>query len=178
MHKLLFIALAVSLLVGCTKTLHKAKTLTTTHKDSSYHVADTSKMVVTATTKEVTHYGGDSLTGSVYLPIAIADFVGITDSVESNGLKVKVHLTPFKGGFKARINAVSKPVETEKTTAATALTHWGVSNAGHIATTQSVLQQNKHIQPTGLPWGWIVAIAILALLAMIIYYLEKHRYHV
>ncbi len=94
-------AIAIILLfTACARKAHTEKSISTASKDSTYRFVDSTKTIVATKITEVTNYGGDSLQGNLFFSEPFADSLlyNQSDSLESNGIKVKVTIQPQKGG--------------------------------------------------------------------------------
>jgi hypothetical protein len=96
----------------------------------------------------------------------------ITDSLESSGIKVKVSLTPVKGGYKASIEAIAKPVGITNTTKQTVTVVSGVSGQAMTKTTSIEKTEKKDTQTEGFPWGLLIGAAVLTIIA--IFFINKY----
>jgi len=169
MYKLSII-LSILLLTACARKVHTEKSITTATKDSSYHSVDTSKMVVKVKVTEVTNYGGDSLQGSLYFPVVDSIMPLFSDSLESNGIKVKVSIQAQKGGgFKANVQANAKPKSTNKTTEINTSGQKGIAASGEVASDTKTKTKAKQTESEGFPWDLIIwgIIALLSALFLI-----------
>ncbi len=171
--KQILVLVVVLLMAGCARKVHVEKHFTTAIKDSSWQTLDTSKMVVAAKITEVTNYGGDSLLGSLYFSGTDSNTAIVFDSLESNGIKVKVNLLPQKGGgFKAHVQANAKPKSTLKTTEVNASELRGMVTDGQVKSDTTTKDKSKDTQSEGIPWGWIIA--AVGVLTCALYLIEKY----
>ena len=153
------------LFASCARKVHTEKSITTSTKDSTYHFADTSKMVVATKVTEVTNYGGDSLQTTLYLPKI--DTV-LVDSINSNGIKIGYALSPFLGGFKLKIQAIAKPKSTAKTTEIKSTEQKGIAASGEVKFNTETKTKGKATESKGFPWGWLIGAIALLILALFI----------
>lgn len=196
--KFLINILLLLAVIGCNRKVHQNKTIDTLTKDSTATVIDTTKKAVSTQQSETTYYG-DTLTGNLYFPVpdtinedeynpydTATHIIRIpyqnsiyVDSLESNGIKIKVGIIPTKGGFKAHINAVSKPKETVKTTNTNAIEQRGLVQNTTNKTDQSHTAKAKDTETVNELYKWIgltlLGLGILVLIALAIYLYIKNK---
>ncbi len=181
------ILLSVLLLsaVGCSRKVVTQQSHTSLHQDSSNTAIDTSHSSFTETTTETVDYG-DILNGSIYLPYGDSSWLRIinsgiihSDSIESNGIKVKVNLTPVKGGFKANINAVAKPKSVTNTTTKTGTEDKGIATTNSNKKDLDQDSKNKASDKEDELMKWVglmfLFLAILILAGLFIYLYFKNK---
>lgn len=166
--------------------MNKGKTEDTTHRDTTSLIVDTSKQSVIKQTRQVTHYGGDSLTGTLFFSdvddakkvdsagVRLSDVAEKFDSIETNGLKIKVGLMPVKGGFKASVNAVSKPKEVVNTTTTTETKQAGITKASQGSSESTHLDEHKETKTNH--WATVIVIILVVIAVLIAAYLFIKKY--
>lgn len=165
MKFLLIISLAFSF-IACSRKVQLQKSTTETTIQSQATVLDTSTTQIEETQTNETAYG-DSLEGSVFVPIeALNDsvikvpVVTYVDSLESKGIKIKVGIIPQKHGFKAHINAVSKPIKYINTaTKKTKTTNGKAVNTSNTTTSKTTTKQ-KQTQKQSFRWYYCLFLII------------------
>lgn len=166
--KLLSKILALTLVlaaVSCSRKVVVASSHTTLHQDSTVKAIDTSKITEVEHTKEVVDYG-DTLSGSLYIP---ADTTVFVDSIESKGVKISVTVNPVKGGFKARLNAISKPKQTTHETTKTTTQQQGKSTEANKSTEQETEAKDKATDSTKLNAAfWVFVLIVFGVVAYLV----------
>jgi len=163
-----FILAILLLSTSCrtSKELHKKAVAETVVSTVTSNSIDTSK-VNTIEVGTVSTEFGDTMHGVLMFTdeqIASMETGGIfsTDSMESDGIKVKLTMLPFKNGFKTKITAIAKPkIITDSYTRQT-IEQKGVA----VAHTENIEKKNvsvtKDLKTTSFPWGlllWFIPIA-------------------
>lgn len=182
--KFLYTILLSALLLSAASCSRKVTSViqhTTLHQDSSNTAIDTTHSTFTEINEETTSYG-DTLNGDVVLiPDGEISKEGYssTGTLESNGIKVKVNLTPVKGGFKANVNAIAKPKSVTNTTTKTGTEEKGKVNTSSNKKDLDQDIKNKVIDKKDEVGKWIgiacIGLAIIGLLALALYLYFKQK---
>jgi hypothetical protein len=154
------------------KELHKKAVTETVVSNVSSNLIDTSK-INTVEVATVSRAFGDTLHGAlVFTDEQIAAMESgepfAEDSIESDGIKVKVTMLPFKYGFKTKITAIAKAkIITDSYTRQT-IVQKGVS----VVHTENIEKKNvsvtKEKKITSFPWGlllWFIPVAAVIYLS-------------
>jgi hypothetical protein len=100
------------------------------------------------------------------------------DSLESNGVKVKISFTKNKAGIRAKVTAIAKPVQVVNTNTVISDEKKGLARAAKTATVWDKETETKDKKIVGFPYKLaIIAFGIGALLGFIffIYYKQKQN---
>lgn len=125
------------------------------------------------TTKTV--YYGDTLNGSMFfdLPDTLNGKPGavLWDSLESNGIKIKVGILPSPTGIKAQIKAISKPQTANETTINEGEQHKGKSEE---ALNKTVVIEDQSKKNTSTSYGgWVKGLVVILLILAAIFFIAK-----
>lgn len=96
------------------------------------------------------------------------------DSLESSGIKIKVGIITVKGGFKARINAVSKPVKQVYTEVKAENEKRGKYDSTHLSRDDSVTKNDSSKTTNNNGWIWFGVIVFLLILIAIYFLIKKY----
>ena len=186
---LLLIAVSACLFTGCARKVALNKTSETDTRQLTAKTVDTSKSTYSITQTQQAYYGGivngtlffadptnNTTTNTPTNAVTPAQNVGgglpKTDSIEANGIKIKVALLPVLGGFKARITAIETPVSVTNTTTQTGTMQKGVTQTNAETDKKTVVTKAKTTETKGLPWGWLIAAA--GMVVIIIFVIKKY----
>lgn len=164
------------LLCGCTRKVHTSKsessqqtTVITSQKDSS--------KVLTVQKEILTTYFGDTLRGNVQLPpvnlgggsntVASPVRLPVEDSLESNGIKIKVRAAPqADGSYKLGITGIAKPIKTESSKEASKDSS-GQKESNFLADQKAATQQIDKTTETRSYWQLALIAGGLLLLLIV-----------
>jgi len=184
--KFLYTILLSALLLSaasCSRKVVTQQSHTTLHQDSSNTAIDTSHSTFTETNEETTNYG-DTLSGDIPLIVdgeISKDSTAASGKLESNGIKVKVKLTPIKGGFKANVQAIAKPKSVTNTTTKTGTENKATINTSSNKKDIEQALKNKASDKEDEIMKWValmfslLVILILAGLLIYLYFKNKHN---
>ncbi|MBA4196580.1 MAG: hypothetical protein C0459_03400 [Chitinophaga sp.] len=171
--RLFIIILTLVTIVSCNRKVIANKTIETHKKDSASVSIDTSsydKIDI----KHTETISGDSLKGILFF--GDDDIPGDVkeDSLESSGIKIKVGIITVKGGFKARINAVSKPVKQVYTEVKAENEKRGKYDSTHLSRDDSVTKNDSSKTTNNNGWIWFGVIVFLLILIAIYFLIKKY----
>lgn len=150
------------LLFSCrsSKTVQKASEVRNTVTDSSVTTTDSTRTITKSISQEHTIFG-DTLTGSLSFTeeqVSGMEAAGevapaAVDSLESNGVKIKLSFIKNKaGGYKAKVQVIAKPVQVVSIKQTTVDEKKGLTTAASKQTTEKVVVKTTAKTVTGWPW--------------------------
>ena len=152
--------------------------------DSSATQVDSSKSSHIITSQDQFIFG-DTLTGALQFTneqIAQMDSASIApvafeaDSIESNGVKVKISLIKNKTGLKVKLQAIAKPVQLVNTRTNFISDQKGIANTASktVADDTKITASEKVIK--GFPWmALIVSAAVVIQISLIFFIYIKNK---
>jgi len=152
------VIISIIVLAGCSRQLHTSKSSASTSRQYSTKLTDTSHLV-SVHTDEQTAYYGDTIAGTMYFDGGTADGTAAPkiDSIETGGIKVKVELQAVAGGFKARVNAVAKPVTVQDKKTDSSDIKKGIAQQDKEMDKAVIKTSKRDVKQSGIQWYWWVA---------------------
>lgn len=155
--KKVFGILTLIAFASCSRHVIKHKSQESFSTENKHVFVDTSMKSLSSFQDKTTRYG-DTLKSSLFFPLpegstGYSDYVYpinydtassiYSDSIESNGIKIKVGIVPQHGGIKLHVNAVAKPVETHEITATNTTEKKGVSDSAAFKKEGTITHMDK-----------------------------------
>lgn len=169
----ILLASLLLLAVSCSRKVALQKSHTKHQQDSSHVAIDTGYIITTESNTQIIDLG-DTLTGGIYLPIfkrvETANKV-FADSLESDGIKIKLSLKPVENGFKAHIKAIAKPKKIINTSTKTTTEKKGISQQTTTskATEQTIKTKQGDKTDAVSKYGWLLILFLFLLVAFSLY---------
>lgn len=163
-------------LMSCSRQVHKASSETAKDVNHSTSSVDTSSSLYVKEQTETVKYG-DRLNGSFFIPLesvkapdsdtSKGELVAI-DSIVSDGIKLKFSVSNVKGGLKANVEAIAKPVSLTNTVKESIKLESGISASSISTTTEKSKSSSKQIESEGFPWKLTVILIVLVIISIIL----------
>lgn len=163
-------------LMSCSRQVHKASSETMKQVNQSTSSVDTSSSWYVKEQSSTTKYG-DRLSGSFFIPseyvkapdsdTSKGELVAI-DSIVSDGIKLRFSVSNVKGGLKANVEAIAKPVSTTNTIKESLKVENGISASSFSATTEKTKESNKQVESEGFPWKLTIILIVLVIISIIL----------
>ncbi len=93
--------------------------------------------------------------------------------LESNGIRVRIALMSFKGGMKAKVQAIAKPFKSESSHTKIVTEDKGVSERTTVNENKNIKEVRKDVTIAGFPYKTLIIVAAIALLIIIIIFIIK-----
>lgn len=175
MTQLKIIAIAATIaLASCStsKGVHKLSESISEKNNAASILKDNSATTTTITGQQTTLYG-DTLNGSLSFTSEQAAQIesNSIDSMESNGVKVKVAIIPFKGGFKTKIQAIAKPQKGQNNYSITKTDQKAVENSNRSSNNKVVSVTEREVEKKSYSMGVLWIIIVTA----IFFFINQHK---
>lgn len=175
MIKTLYI-LFVLALMSCSRQVHKASSETMKDVNQQSNSVDTSTSFYVKEQSQTVKYG-DRLHGSFFIPIesvkapdsdsSKGELVAI-DSIVSDGIKLRFSVSNVKGGLKANVEAIAKPVSLTNSVKESVKVENGISASSFSGTTEKSKSSNKQVENEGFPWKLIIFLITFIIISIIL----------
>lgn len=174
MKAFLYIATALALGTSCTRKVSKSIEKSKITEEQHTQTVDTSSTNWKTSSTQTTYYG-DTLKGSLFFEksdtLDTKPVKTVWDSLESNGLKIKVGILPTNSGIKLQLNATAKPIATSNNTINEGNTNSGKTENNHVKAEATTEKTEKKVTTSYA--GLIKGLVVFLVLIFGIFFLNK-----